>query len=52
MINRYFEVIFHKRMKPIIESKIKEQQKQRDPEAQEETLKSVVSTFIHGSNLC
>ncbi|KAI2851889.1 hypothetical protein CBS147345_465 [Aspergillus niger] len=43
MINRYFEVIFHKRMKPIIESKIKEQQKQRDPEAQEETLKSVDS---------
>ncbi|XRM40798.1 hypothetical protein ABZX51_004107 [Aspergillus tubingensis] len=43
MVNRYFEVIFHKRMKPIIESKIKEQQKQTDPEAQEETLKSMDS---------
>lgn len=45
MVNRYFEVIFHKRMKPIIESKIKEQQNQTDPEAQEETLKSMVSTL-------
>ncbi|PYH35062.1 cytochrome P450 [Aspergillus neoniger CBS 115656] len=43
MVNRYFEVIFHKRMKPIIESKIKEQQNQTDPEAQEETLKSIDS---------
>ncbi|OJJ73279.1 hypothetical protein ASPBRDRAFT_28534 [Aspergillus brasiliensis CBS 101740] len=40
MVNRYFEVIFHNRMKPIIENKIKEQREQMDPEAQQETLKT------------
>ncbi|PYI11634.1 cytochrome P450 [Aspergillus sclerotiicarbonarius CBS 121057] len=40
LVNRYFEMVFHSRMKPIIESKIDEQQKATDFEGQQETVKS------------
>ncbi|PYH94754.1 putative cytochrome P450 [Aspergillus ellipticus CBS 707.79] len=40
LVNRYFEVIIHNRMKPIIEAKIKEQFDAKDSKALQETLKS------------
>ncbi|PWY88359.1 putative cytochrome P450 [Aspergillus heteromorphus CBS 117.55] len=43
LVNRYFEVIFHRRMKPIIEAKVKEQTEAQDSTALHETLKSQVS---------
>ncbi|RAL07410.1 cytochrome P450 [Aspergillus homomorphus CBS 101889] len=40
LVNRYFERVFHARLKPIIEKKIQDQKNATDSEVMKETLKS------------
>ncbi|RAL03847.1 cytochrome P450 [Aspergillus ibericus CBS 121593] len=46
LVNRYFELVFHSRMKPIIESKVDEQQKAMYLDGRQETLKPKVGVLL------